>query len=53
MATGQHSKQTAAEGIHIAHAYEYADATARNAATGFVAGDVGKIAKQIVYINES
>lgn len=32
--------------IHIVHAYTYADATARLAATGFVAGDVGKVAKQ-------
>lgn len=31
---------------HMAHAFEYADATARGAATGFVSGDVGKLAFQ-------
>lgn len=45
--SGQHSKQTAADGIHILQAYEYADAAARTGASGFVAGDVGKVAKQI------
>lgn len=45
--SAKHSQQTASDGIHIVHAYEYADATARLAATGFVAGDVGKIAYQI------
>lgn len=38
-----HSEQTA---IHRIHNYEYADATERTAATGFVAGDVGKVAFQ-------
>ena len=33
--------------IHIIHNFEYADATARTGASGFVAGDVGKVAKQI------
>jgi hypothetical protein len=32
--------------IHLVYTWEYADATARLAATGFVAGDVGKLAKQ-------
>jgi hypothetical protein len=32
--------------IHIAHNYSYADATAREAATGFVSADLGKIAQQ-------
>lgn len=32
--------------IHISHNYEYADATAREAATGFVSADLGKIAQQ-------
>jgi hypothetical protein len=32
--------------MHKAHNWEYANATARNAATGFVAGDVGKLARQ-------
>lgn len=33
--------------IHKPHNYEYADATARLAATGFVVGDVGKLALQL------
>lgn len=41
-----HSKQTAADGIHIIHSFEYADAIARLAATGFTSVDVGKVAKQ-------
>jgi len=44
--SGQHSKQTVDEGIHIAHAYEYANAAARTGASGFVVGDIGKLAKQ-------
>ena len=32
--------------IHIPHNYEYANAAARLAATGFAAGDVGKLARQ-------
>lgn len=32
---------------HAAHTWEYADAAARTGATGFVAGDVGKIARQL------
>lgn len=31
---------------HISHAYEYANAAARTGASGFVAADVGKIARQ-------
>lgn len=33
--------------IHLAYNWSYADAAARTAATGFVAGDVGKIARQV------
>ena len=33
--------------IHLAHTWEYADATARGASSGFVPGDVGKLARQI------
>jgi hypothetical protein len=33
--------------IHVAHQWEYADSTARLAATGFVAADVGKLAVQL------
>jgi hypothetical protein len=32
--------------IHIPHQWEYADSTAREAASGFVASDVGKLALQ-------
>lgn len=32
---------------HAAHSYEYADSTARLAASGFVSGDVGKLALQL------
>ena len=42
----RHSLMTGAQ-IHVPFAYEYADATAREAATGFVAGDVGKFAHQL------
>jgi hypothetical protein len=38
--------EIAAGEIHIVHNYEYADATAREAATGFVSADLGKIAQQ-------
>lgn len=41
-----HSEQTAADGIHVVQSYEYADAAARLAATGFVASDVGRVARQ-------
>lgn len=32
--------------MHVAYNWSYADATAREAASGFVAGDVGKLARQ-------
>lgn len=32
--------------IHVPYTYVYANATARNAATGFVSADVGKLARQ-------
>ena len=32
--------------IHVIHAFTFADAAARTGATGFVAADVGKVAKQ-------
>jgi hypothetical protein len=41
-----HKSLTYVDG-HVVHAYEYADAAARVAATGFVAADVGKIARQL------
>lgn len=41
---GLHSKQTISDGIHSAVSYEYADSTARLAATGFVATDLYKFA---------
>lgn len=46
MANGFHEDQTGTEGIHVIHNYTYADATARGAASGFVAADVGKVALQ-------
>jgi len=42
---GLHSVLVGAD-IHVVHTYTYADQTARLAATGFVAGDVGKVASQ-------
>ncbi len=45
MANKQHNILDGAD-MHIIHAYTYADATARTSAGGFVAGDVGKVAKQ-------
>ena len=42
-----HDEMTLADGIHIPYSFEYANATEREAATGFVAGDVGKFAHQI------
>lgn len=32
--------------IHVVHAYSYANAAARTGATGFVSGDIGKVARQ-------
>ncbi len=40
-----HGKLTSTD-VHVAHAWEYADAAERGAATGFVAADVGKLALQ-------
>jgi len=42
-----HRNLAAADGIHIIQSYEYADQAERLAASGFVAGDVGKVARQI------
>ena len=42
-----HSDQTKDDGIHIIYAFEYADATARTGATGLVAEDIGKVARQL------
>jgi len=42
----QHSEETGLN-IHVPYAWEYADETEREAATGFVAADVGKFARQI------
>ncbi len=39
-----HSQSTA---VHVPYAFSYADTTARAAATGFVAADVGKLARQL------
>jgi len=42
-----HRTLTASDGIHILQSYEYADETARLAATGFTSADVGKVCCQI------
>jgi hypothetical protein len=47
MANALHSRQTVTEGIHIIHAFEYADAAARTGATGLAADDEGKVARQL------
>lgn len=41
-----HSEE-AGTSIHVAYAFEYADASARTSATGLVASDVGKFARQL------
>lgn len=41
----QHKSITGTD-VHVVHAWTYADTTARAAATGFVAGDVGRVALQ-------
>lgn len=43
---GFHDEVTIGD-IHIIHQFEYADAAARTGASGFVAGDIGKVAKQL------
>ena len=43
---GQHKDITVVKGIHIVHAFEFADATARNAAV-VVTADIGKVARQL------
>jgi len=45
--SNKHGKQTIAQGIHGAIAYEYADAPARLSATGFQPEDIYKIAIQL------
>ncbi len=42
---GLHKNLTSTE-LHVLHAFTYTNATAREAATGFVAGDIGKVALQ-------
>ncbi len=46
VATGLHRDSAAGE-IHVAHQWEYANASARAAASGFVAGDENKLALQL------
>lgn len=41
-----HGALTTSDGIHIPYAWTYSDAATREAASGFVAGDVGKFARQ-------
>ncbi|TPV96179.1 MAG: hypothetical protein B7733_06105, partial [Myxococcales bacterium FL481] len=53
MPNAKHSAQTPDEGIHVAYAWTFADASARGAGTPtagpatIVAGDVGKLARQL------
>lgn len=42
-----HGNTTKESGIHSVVAFEYADATVREGATGFIADDVNKVAKQL------
>jgi hypothetical protein len=42
-----HSKQTVEDGIHSPVSYLFADAAAREAATGFTPEDVNKLARQV------
>lgn len=42
-----HKNMTITEGIHIPYAFEYADQSAREGATGLLATDVGKFARQL------
>lgn len=44
--TGKHADATGIN-IHVPYAFEYADATERATATGFVPTDVGKLARQL------
>jgi len=46
MSTGLHKDLELVE-IHRPHAWEYANASARTGASGFVAADVGKLARQL------
>lgn len=46
MASGLHSAQGVGE-VHIPYNWSYADSTARLAASGFVAAEVGKLARQL------
>lgn len=44
---GHHGSVTDSTNLHRAHTWEYADAAARTGAVGLVAGDVGKLARQL------
>lgn len=46
MATGLHRDLAFGE-IHIVHAFEYADAPAREGAAGLVPADIGRVARQL------
>lgn len=48
MADPLHSRQSPTNGgIHVPYAFVYADAAARTGATGLVAADIGKLARQL------
>lgn len=47
MTDARHSKQSPSiGGVHVIQAYEYANASARTGASGFVSADIGKVARQ-------
>ena len=46
MGRARHADQKVEDGIHIPYAFEYADATARQNASGLTSDDVGKFARQ-------
>ena len=47
MSSPLHSQQTITDGIHIPYAFQYADTNSRLNATGLLATDIGKLARQL------
>lgn len=43
----RHALLTTSDGIHVPYAWTYASQSSRESATGFVSGDVGKLARQL------
>jgi hypothetical protein len=46
MSTGLHRNLDISE-IHRIHSWEYADAATRTSASGFISGDIGRVARQL------